>query len=77
MIKTGRLPISPHNIELILKEENVSIKEIINKTSVDADLIMVGFLEQATKQIGRQVFEGFDNIGNVLFLSAHKEKVIR
>ncbi len=77
MIKTGRLPISPHNIELILMKENVGIKEIINKNSVDADLTMVGFLEEATKQIGRQVFEGFDGIGNVLFLSAHKEKEIR
>ena len=74
MIKTGRLPISPHNVELILKQENVSNKEIINKNSADADLTMVGFLEEATKQMGSQLFEGFDNIGNVLFLSAHMEK---
>jgi len=38
---------------------------------------MVGFLEEATKQMGQQVFEGFDDVGNVLFLSANQEKVIR
>ena len=77
MIKTGRLPISPNNIELFLQKDNVGLKEIINKNSVDADLTMVGFLEEATKQMGQQVFEGFDDIGNVLFLSANQEKVIQ
>jgi len=76
MIKDGRLPISPHNIELIIKNEEFSSKDIINKYSIDADLTMIGFIEEATKQMGESIFEGFDEIGNVLFINAHKEKAI-
>ena len=76
MIKSGRLPISPNNIELIPQNENVSIKDIINTKSKDADLTMIGFRSEAIKQIGTSLFEGYDGIGNILFVNTTREKAI-
>lgn len=76
MIKEGRLPISVHNIELIEQKAEVSLKEIINQRSKDDDLIMIGIHYEALKQHGTEVFQGFENIGNVLFVNASKEQKI-
>jgi amino acid transporter len=76
-VKQGRLPISQQNIELIEKKEEVDLKEIINQRSQDDDLTMIGFRYETLKRMGAQMFEGLDNIGNVLFVHASKaQKVI-
>jgi len=69
MIKEGRLPISPKNIELIKHKVDISTKEIIDKKSKDADLTIVGFRAEAIKQRGKELFSGYDGIGNVLFVN--------
>ncbi|MFY0650977.1 MAG: amino acid permease [Cyclobacteriaceae bacterium] len=76
LIKSGRLPISAHNINLIEKTEDVSVKEVINDRSKDADLTIVGFRAEAIKQLGQNVFDGYDQIGNVLFVNSTAKKVI-
>ena len=76
MIKEGRLPISVHNIELIEQKVEVSVKEIINQRSQDDDLIMLGLHYETLKQLGTEVFKGFDNIGNILFVNAAREQKI-
>lgn len=76
MVKEGRLPISVHNIELIEQKVEVSVKEIINQRSQDDDLIMIGLHYETLKQLGTEVFKGFDNIGNILFVNAAKEQKI-
>ncbi len=76
MISTGRLPISANNIEIIPKSQEVTNKEIINERSRDADLTIVGFRYEKVKHDGYQNFTGYDNIGNVLFINARKEKEI-
>lgn len=77
LIKSGRLPITETNIEIIVRDENVSTKEIINERSMDAGLTMIGFNENAFKKEGDiSLFEGYDNIGNVLFVHSHDEKEI-
>ena len=76
MIKKGRLPISLHNIELIEKKPEVSVKEIINQRSPDDDLIMLGLHYENLKQNGTEVFDGYDNIGNILFVNAAREQKI-
>ncbi len=76
LIKTGRLPISPNNVELIPQQEGVAIKEIINQKSKDADLTMVGFRSEAIKSREMELFEGFEDIGNILFINTTKEKEI-
>ncbi|PCJ67745.1 MAG: amino acid permease [Bacteroidetes bacterium] len=76
MIRSGRLPISANNIEIIPKAEDVTNKEVINKKSRDADLTIVGFRYEKVKHSGPETFMGYDKIGNVLFVNAQQEKEI-
>ena len=75
-IKLGRLPISPHNLELITQKSDVNIRDIINAKSRDADLTILGFRTESIKQLGEEVFMGYDEIGNVLFVNASRHKII-
>ena len=77
LIRTGRLPISVHNIKLIEKSEDVSVKEVINEHSKDADLTILGFRGEALKQLGQENFEGYDQIGNVIFVNSTAQKEIK
>ncbi|MEM6362107.1 MAG: amino acid permease [Bacteroidota bacterium] len=76
LIKTGRLPISPKNISILKHSDDVSTKDIINEKSKDADLTIVGFRGEAVKQLGTDLFSGYEEIGNVLFVNAAKIKDI-
>jgi solute carrier family 12 sodium/potassium/chloride transporter 2 len=76
MIKEGRLPISLHNIELIEQKAEVGIKEIINQRSQDDDLIMIGLNYENLKQKGLEVFSDYNDIGNILFVNAARERKI-
>lgn len=76
MIQSGRLPISANNIELIPSTEDHTNKQIINERSRDADLTIVGFRYELVKHSGTEIFQGYDKIGNVLFVNALKEKPI-
>ena len=76
MIKLGRLPVSPHNIELIEQKEDVSTKEIIIQKSKDDDLIFLGFGYKELKQKGEELFAGYEGIGNILFVHAATEHTI-
>lgn len=77
MIESGRLPISPKNIEIIKRDENLSSKMLINEKSRDAGLTMVGFRTEQIKHDGNDLFDGYNEVGNILFINAHKEKEIR
>jgi hypothetical protein len=74
LIQTGRLPISPNNIELISYREEDDVRDTINVRSKDADLTIMGFWEHLDKEDPKHIFEGFDGIGNVLFVNTSKEK---
>lgn len=76
LIKSGRLPISPENIRLIPVDEQRNTKGLITQNSIDADLTIVGFRHELVKAKGIEVFTGFDNIGNVLFVSSQRQKEI-
>ena len=76
MIKEGRLPISLHNIELIEQKAEVSINEIINQRSQDDALIMIGLNYESLKQKGVDIFNGYEDIGNIMFVNAAKERKI-
>ncbi len=75
-IKEGRLPISPHNVEIIEREKEIRNRQVISKKSQDADLTIIGFRNEAVKQLGAEVFQGYDTIGNILFVNSNKEKEI-
>lgn len=77
LIHSGRVPITETNVETLVREENVPVKELINRHSLDAGLTMIGFDENAFKKDGdTSLFEGYDAIGNVLFVHSYGEKEI-
>jgi len=76
LARQGRLPISANNIEVIEKTDELSKRDIINAKSRYADLTIVGFRSEAIKQFEGDIFTGYDEIGNTLFLNASKSKLI-
>lgn len=78
LIQTGRIPISYNNINLIpLKNQSDDVRQTISNTSGDADLTIIGFRSEKIKTEGIGLFSGFDNLGNILFVSSNKEKEIK
>ena len=76
LIQTGRLQISPKNIEIIREDENVSSKSLINSRSTEAGLTVIGFVEEQIKH-NHELFTGYDRIGDVLFVNASGHREIR
>ncbi len=77
LAKEGRLQISAQNIEVIHREKVRTNKDIINEMSKSADLTIIGFRMEAIKQVGAPVFEGYDDLGNIVFINASDEKEIK
>lgn len=77
LIETGRLPISPNNIELITRKIDTDIKEIVAEKSAGADLTIMGFRSELVSHNGKDVFEGYDGIGNILFVNSAMQKKIK
>jgi amino acid transporter len=74
LIKAGRLPISPSNISMVPFESG-SRKQVIMKYSADADLTIIGFTSEALKNI-EELSEGYNDLGNILFVSSNRAKAI-
>lgn len=77
LIQEGRIPISPSNINLIKKDQYHDIKSIINEHSSTADFTLIGFDEKILEKEGTAYFEGYDNLGNILFVNSMKKKEIK
>ena len=76
LVKDGRLPITSKNIQIVIQEENVNAKSIIEERSAEADLTIIGFHSDQLRHDGKKVFEGYDQLGNVLFVNASGQKEI-
>jgi len=76
LVSTGRLPISQKNIRILKKEENVHIKTLINEKSSEAGLTLLGFRGEQLKHDKENLFNGYDNTGNILFVNARQKKII-
>jgi len=77
LIREGRLPISLGNINLVGAVENMDNRALVSEISQDADLTVVGFRQEQLKTEGVRLFEGYDKLGNVMFVSANKKKEIK
>ena len=75
LIKQGRIPISQSNVEMIPLDEGENRKEIISRFSVDADLTVIGFKTEMLKG-GIDLFDGYGDLGNILFVSSNQHKSI-
>lgn len=77
LTSSGRLPISAKNIRVIATDEGVDRKQLVNDFSMDADLTLLGFHESMIKSDkGIEMFEGYDNVGNILFVNTLTSKFI-
>ncbi len=70
LIEAGQLPISKHNIEVIPRKPDIDPKTIIKEKSKDADLTIIGFRDSPVRHQGAEIFEGYEEIGNTLFVNA-------
>jgi len=76
LIDDGRLPISKNNIQVIARKHDIDKRTVIAEKSQDADLTIIGFHGEALKHAGISIFEGYDTIGNTVFVSSASSKVI-
>jgi hypothetical protein len=76
LVLSGRLPITNMNIEIIIQKEDVSPKSIINEKSADAGLVILGFREESMKHQKNELFEGYDQLGEMLFINSFNKKSI-
>ena len=78
LTSSGRLPISANNIRVLPIDDNKSRIELINENSSDADLTLIGFHEgMMNTENSLEIFEGYDNIGNILFVNTLTSKSIK
>ncbi len=77
LIETGKLPISRTNIEVLCRGDNTDSRSVIARKSGEADLVILGFRDEALKRMKEDVFAGYDEIGNVLFVNAAEAVEIR
>ena len=52
------------------------IRKIINKKSTDADFTIIGFKSELLKKQKEELFNGYDRLGNVMFVNSSSEKEI-
>jgi len=75
-VRTGRLPITEKNIEIIIEEPGMTLQVLVNKKSSSAALTMIGFDTQKIKYKDDNILTGYDEIGTILFVNSHNEKEI-
>ena len=73
MIVTGRLPISANNIHVFQRQAGSKKTEIVREKSRDADLVILGFVGEALVHQKQDLFEGYDRMGNILFVNTGQE----
>ncbi len=76
LIDKGRLPITALNVKILVEEEEKPSKAIINSYSVNAGLTIIGFHEGSIKHLDTSTFEGYNDLGNILFVNSFKNKLI-
>ncbi|MBI1305380.1 MAG: amino acid permease [Bacteroidetes bacterium] len=76
LVRTGRLPISMNNIEIISRKEDTNVTDVINSNSTNADLTIVGFRGELIKNKGSSAFHNYQTAGSVLFVNSQNEKEI-
>lgn len=74
LVTSGRLPITASNIEVIPQDPDVHQKKLVNNKSYDAGLVIIGYREETIKK--DKMFTDYDQVGTILFVNAHSEKVI-
>ncbi len=75
LIIKGRLPITLKNIHILEEEKDVSFRQMVNKHSEEAGLVITGFRGDHLKHEKEKVFDGYE-CQSMLFVNSHNEKII-
>ena len=62
-------------MKMVPQDNDINIKEIINKRSTNSDLTIIGFMGELVKKQKLDIFEGYDNLGNILFVNSINKKI--
>ncbi len=76
LVQSGRLPITEQNIEIIIEEEGMSEKRLINEKSSMAALTMIGLQREGLKHSWENILNGYEDLGTILFVTSHNQKDI-
>jgi len=76
LVKTGRLPITSKNIQVLVEDSVPDPRMLVSEHSSAAGLCIIGFQAGVLKKRGVRAFDRFDNLGNILFVNAHSQKEI-
>ena len=76
LMRSGRLPITDKNVEIIEVTHGSSVKSLINEKSSSAALVMTGFRPDTLKHNGETILSGYDEVGTILFVNSQHQKEI-
>ncbi len=76
LVRTGRLPITSKNIQVMSESADLHSRSLINKHSAFAGLTIIGFHSEMIRHEESRVFDGYDELGNILFVHSHSRKEI-
>ncbi len=76
LLRTGRLPISARNIRILTQPEEVSPKTVINRHALQEGLNIIGFRQESLRHEGARLFEGYESLGDILFVNSCNKKTI-
>lgn len=72
-VRSGRLPISERHIERVEGRPEVDKKALISARSREADLCILGIQPHLLKHDGPAIFEGYNGMGDILFVDAARQ----
>ena len=72
MISEGRLLITEKNVVVIPTEDDIDFERLVEARSTAADLVLMGFTSERVGRRGREIFERFPALRDVLFVSAEE-----
>lgn len=76
LVRTGRLPITSKNIQVLCELGDRNTQGLINEHSAHAGLTIIGFHSDLLKHEGAKIFQGYNDVGNILFVNSHSQKAI-
>jgi Amino acid transporters len=76
LLRTGRLPISTKNVEIIIQNETQTKKGLINARSLEAGLTIIGFRSEKLKNGGTEPFTGYEKLKTVIFVNSGTQRML-
>ncbi|MEJ2239521.1 MAG: amino acid permease, partial [Gemmatimonadales bacterium] len=72
MITSGRLPVRKRNVKVIATDEKSAFGQLVERSSAEADLVILGFTEERLQEKGMELLLRHPQLRDVLFVSAEQ-----